>query len=57
MKCRYCDVEVIGKKQADICPTCKSKLPTVRKFVAECERFKRRIGYYEIRGVQKNGSD
>lgn len=51
MKCRYCGVEDYKLKK-DVCPTCANKLPAAKRFVAECQRFKKRIGYVEGREVQ-----
>ena len=53
MKCIYCGKEGRQYKQKSWCATCNNKLPAAKRFVEECDRFKERIGYYEIRGAGK----
>lgn len=51
MKCKYCDREALKTK--DVCPNCHMKLPVAMKFVKECEKFKKRVGYYQLGGENK----
>lgn len=57
MRCIYCGKEVKQYKTKLWCATCDNKLPSAKRFVEECERFKKRIGYDKIRGVQINECD
>ena len=57
-KCKYCGTETrLHKPLPDgsrVCFSCEEKLPTVRKFVAECNRIKRLLGI-DQEGEEKNG--
>lgn len=54
MKCIYCDKEVKQYKTKLWCATCDNKLPSAKRFVEECDRFKERIGYDKIRRERAN---
>lgn len=53
MKCKYCGKETKQYKAKDWCATCDSKLPSAKRFVEECDRFKMRIGYYKIKQIEE----
>lgn len=55
MNCKYCEREIVQKYDVKrgYCSRCDSKLPQVRRFVQECNRFKALIHYEEV----KNNAD